>query len=87
MTTEAQAAGVYELLSSANINTDGTRIELLTIEKPNKRHQLLRGIQAARGEILALVDDDARWESDETLTSLLAPFEEEDVGLVGGPVE
>lgn len=88
VTTEAQAAGVYELLSLATgINRDSTRIQLLTIEKPNKRHQLIRGIQAARGEILALVDDDVRWESDETLTSLLAPFEEEDVRLVGGPVE
>ncbi|KAK8040295.1 hypothetical protein PG991_000083 [Apiospora marii] len=52
VTTEAQAAGVYELLSTAAKgvnNTDSTRIELLTIEKPNKRHQLTRGIQAARG--------------------------------------
>ncbi|KAK8044078.1 N-acetylglucosaminyltransferase, partial [Apiospora rasikravindrae] len=53
-----------------------TKVELLTVDMPNKRHQL--------GEILALVDDDARWESEETLTSLLAPFEEGDVGVVGG---
>ncbi|KAK8054317.1 glycosyltransferase family 2 [Apiospora saccharicola] len=88
VTTESQATGVYELLSSATgINKNTTRVELLTIEKPNKRHQLIKGIQAARGKILALVDDDVRWESAWTLTSLLAPFEEEDIGLVGGPVD
>ncbi|KAK8115571.1 glycosyltransferase family 2 [Apiospora sp. TS-2023a] len=88
VTTESQATGVYELLSSATgINKNTTRVELLTIEKPNKRNQLIKGIQAARGKILALVDDDVRWESAWTLTSLLAPFEEEDIGLVGGPVD
>ncbi|KAK8085787.1 glycosyltransferase family 2 [Apiospora hydei] len=63
------------------------KVELLTVDRPNKRHQLVRGIRAAKGEILALVDDDARWESEETLASLLAPFEEEDVGVVGGPID
>ncbi|KAK7943898.1 glycosyl transferase family 2 [Apiospora aurea] len=60
------------------------KVELLTVDRPNKRHQLVWGIRAARGAILALVDDDARWESEETLVSLLEPFEEGDVGVVGG---
>ncbi|KAK8118173.1 glycosyltransferase family 2 [Apiospora kogelbergensis] len=64
-----------------------TEAQAARVAEPNKRHQLIKGIQASRGKILALVDDDAKWESAETLTSLLAPFEVDDIGLVGGPVE
>lgn len=85
--TEAQAARVAEFLPGDGGNASTTRITLLAVDRPNKRHQLIKGIQASRGKILALVDDDARWESAETLTSLLAPFEVDDIGLVGGPVE
>ncbi|KAI6080849.1 glycosyltransferase family 2 protein [Hypoxylon rubiginosum] len=65
----------------------GIPFHILTVEHANKRAQLCRGINEAKGKIVALVDDDARWTGDEVLTTLLAPFENDDVGLVGGPIE
>ncbi|KAI1455792.1 glycosyltransferase family 2 protein [Annulohypoxylon moriforme] len=64
----------------------GTEIDILTVQHANKRSQLCRGINEATGQIICLVDDDARWTSDQVLTQLLAPFQNPDVGLVGGPI-
>ncbi|KAI1375313.1 glycosyltransferase family 2 protein [Hypoxylon crocopeplum] len=68
------------------ISASGTFVGIVTVEQANKRTQLIRGIEEAKGEIVALVDDDARWTTDEVLKHLLAPFEREDIGLVGGPI-
>ncbi|KAL7620516.1 hypothetical protein AAE478_009511 [Parahypoxylon ruwenzoriense] len=64
-------------------NTD---VKVITVSRPNKRTQLVRGINEAKGQILALVDDDATWTTTQVLTQLLAPFQKDDVGLVGGPI-
>ncbi|GFN18536.1 polysaccharide synthase [Aspergillus tubingensis] len=37
------------------------RIKALDIPLPNKRNQLMRGIQAATGEVIVLADDDVYW--------------------------
>ncbi|KAI0395470.1 nucleotide-diphospho-sugar transferase [Xylariaceae sp. FL0594] len=63
-----------------------THLKVRGVEQANKRDQLLEGINSAGAPILALVDDDAIWEPT-TLRYLLAPFDNPDVGLVGGPVE
>jgi hypothetical protein len=39
------------------------------------------------GKILALVDDDASWEKKTLLLHLLAPFEQDKIGLVGGAIK
>ncbi|KAJ2974979.1 hypothetical protein NUW58_g8488 [Xylaria curta] len=64
----------------------GTEITLLSIIRPNKRRQLIEGVSASTGRIVAFVDDDAFWNPD-TLLNLLAPFQVPDIGLVGGPIE
>ncbi|KAI1101054.1 glycosyltransferase family 2 protein [Jackrogersella minutella] len=68
------------------VAASGTTIDIVTVQQANKRSQLCRGINEARGKILCLVDDDARWTTNQVLTQLLAPFQEDDVGLVGGPI-
>ncbi|KAI0973407.1 hypothetical protein F4678DRAFT_477875 [Xylaria arbuscula] len=70
-------------IQAANVCTE---LKLLTIPLPNKRDQLVRGIRACTGKIIALADDDSYW-NPHTLIHLLAPFQESDIGLVGGPIE
>ncbi|KAI1307135.1 hypothetical protein F5Y03DRAFT_405713 [Xylaria venustula] len=70
-------------IQEANV---GTELELLTIPAPNKRDQLVRGIKACTGGIIALADDDAYW-NPRSLIHLLAPFQQSDIGIVGGPIE
>lgn len=63
----------------------GVAITVKTAAQANKRVQLIQGINHSKGDILALVDDDTLWK-DGVLISLLAPFENHGVGLVGGPI-
>ncbi len=63
---------------------DFDKIQVRTVPNPNKRAQLIRGIEAAAGTILALVDDDTFWPHDMVLRYLLAPFEDKNVGACGG---
>ncbi len=63
-----------------------TKLELLTVKRANKREQLCVGINASSGKIIALVDDDAFYRTDGILLQLLAPFQQDDIGLVGGPI-
>ncbi|KAI1867435.1 hypothetical protein JX265_007237 [Neoarthrinium moseri] len=71
----------------ADVDPGSTNIKFLTVEHVNKRDQLIKGVNESSGRILALVDDDAFWKSDMTLLNLLAPFQDDDVGLVGGPIK
>ena len=61
------------------------KILVLSVPKANKREQMVCGIKAATGSILALVDDDVFWPHPRVLPALLAPLENKDVGAVGGP--
>ncbi|KAI2469800.1 glycosyltransferase family 2 protein [Annulohypoxylon bovei var. microspora] len=79
--TIESAPGIREAVEAS-----GTVVNVVTVQQANKRSQLCRGINEAKGEILCLVDDDARWTTDQVLTQLLAPFQDDDVGLVGGPI-
>ena len=60
------------------------KIRVLTIEVANKRRQMVCGIQATTGKILALVDDDTLWPTPAVLPHLLAGFEDANVGGVTG---
>ncbi|KAI1264178.1 hypothetical protein F5Y18DRAFT_417874 [Xylariaceae sp. FL1019] len=68
--------------------TAKTPIQILTIAEPNKREQLIIGINASSGEVLALVDDDTYWPANNVFISqVTAPFHDNDIALVGTPVE
>lgn len=55
---------------------------LIVTEKPGKRAALADGIEAATGEIVALVDSDTIWEEG-VLPKLVTPFKDPQVGGVG----
>ncbi|MEM7111578.1 MAG: glycosyltransferase [Chloroflexota bacterium] len=55
---------------------------LIITKKPGKRPALVDGIEAARSEIVALVDSDTIWEAG-VLPKLLIPFADPKVGGVG----
>lgn len=88
VTLESEEAVLRRVIESQEVQSakKETRIELLTVKHANKRDQLCVGINASTGKIIALVDDDAYYKSDEIPLHLLAPFQEDDVGLVGGPI-
>ncbi|KAK5631100.1 hypothetical protein RRF57_006815 [Xylaria bambusicola] len=88
VTTHRECTRTQALLNSEPIQAavNETGLRLLTVAVANKRTQLVCGINEAKGRIIALVDDDAFW-IQEILINLLAPFQVEDVGLVGGPIE
>ena len=76
---------VLELVEKVD-DPDG-KIRVLTVEAANKRRQMVCGIQATSGKILALVDDDTVWPNPAVLTHLLAGFEDAAVGgAVGSQV-
>lgn len=56
------------------------KLKVLTVKHANKREQLVYGIKASSGKILALVDDDIFWPQPTVLSSLLAPFQDPTVG-------
>ncbi|EXJ95247.1 hypothetical protein A1O1_00367 [Capronia coronata CBS 617.96] len=90
--TETERYRVQALVHNATVQKAAaaaggkTHIRILTVRHANKRDQLVQGISASRGEILALVDDDAFWQNERLLWHLLAPFQEDDIGLVGCPI-
>ncbi|KAI0169359.1 glycosyltransferase family 2 protein [Hypoxylon sp. FL1284] len=78
----ASTPGLREFMDETKINC-----RFVSVSQANKRTQLCKGINLAKGSIIALVDDDARWTTEHVLTTLLAPFQDDNVGLVGGPIE
>ncbi|KAI1763564.1 hypothetical protein GGR53DRAFT_362809 [Hypoxylon sp. FL1150] len=92
VTTNAQQPKLLHLFNTApglreELYRGRVHFHIRTVQQANKRLQLCAGINEAKGKIVALVDDDARWTSEEVLTTLLAPFQNDDVGLVGGSIE
>jgi len=74
---------VLELVGKVD-DPDG-KIRVLTVEAADKRRQMVCGIQATTGKILALVDDDTFWPTPAVLSYLLAGFQDATVGgAVGG---
>lgn len=73
-------ARLEKLVSS--VITD--KVTILTAPLANKRQQIAIGAKAAKGKIIALVDDDAYWRASTVVPYLLAPFEKAEVGSVAG---
>lgn len=63
---------------------DTDKVTILTVPLANKRQQIAAGAKAARGKIIALVDDDVYWRAATVVSYLLAPFEDAQVGSVAG---
>jgi cellulose synthase/poly-beta-1,6-N-acetylglucosamine synthase-like glycosyltransferase len=59
-----------------------SRIEVVAIPKPNKRHQIARAVREVNTEIIVLCDNDMIW-APGLLLQLLAPFQRDKVGAVG----
>jgi cellulose synthase/poly-beta-1,6-N-acetylglucosamine synthase-like glycosyltransferase len=78
-------AMVRRTMAAISRMANASKVRVVTVDQPNKRAQLVRGIRLATGRFVALVDDDTFPVAETTLTHLLAPFEDEDVGAVGGP--
>lgn len=73
---------VQYLVSQVPSAVDITQI--VTCDIINKREQLAMGIRMARGNVIALVDDDAFWPATTVLPYLLVGLEDPNVGGVQG---
>ncbi|KAL4406327.1 glycosyltransferase family 2 [Colletotrichum abscissum] len=82
VTVERNRDRIVRLLEP--LKEDADKIVILCAPLANKRVQLVVGVKAARGSILALVDDDVYWRAAGVLPYLLAPFENAKVGAVAG---
>ncbi|CAJ2501384.1 Uu.00g042370.m01.CDS01 [Anthostomella pinea] len=84
VTVERDFKNVQQLVEP--VEDASAKITVLMAPEANKRRQLQCGIDAATGEILALVDDDVFWPSEENtlMPHLLAPFEDPEVGATCG---
>ncbi|KAI0440332.1 polysaccharide synthase [Xylaria telfairii] len=82
VTVARNLSRVQQLVSPVQNYT--SKVTILTASAANKRQQLTLGIMAARGKIVALVDDDAYWRTGTVIPYLLAPFENSLVGAVAG---
>ncbi|KAI8815287.1 nucleotide-diphospho-sugar transferase, partial [Cladochytrium replicatum] len=64
------------------VDPDSRKIRVITIPRPNKRNQMVAGINHTRTEIIVFCDDDVIWPPT-MLAYLLAPFEDRQMGGVG----
>ncbi|GBF64583.1 hypothetical protein TMEN_7299 [Trichophyton mentagrophytes] len=76
VTIDANRANAERML--ATMPASRTRIQLLSIPKPNKRRQMVRAIPEVRTEITVFVDDDVSWPRTE-LKWILAPFDKDPI--------
>ncbi|KAK2035099.1 family 2 glycosyl transferase [Colletotrichum zoysiae] len=79
VTIDRDLQRVHDLVKPV-ITEGDDRISVMTADYASKRHQMVVGIKQAKGKILALVDDDAFWNTLQVLPHLLAPFEDPKVG-------
>ncbi|KAI0191973.1 nucleotide-diphospho-sugar transferase [Xylaria flabelliformis] len=88
VTIDSEEQKVIDFLDAGDIRAanENTQITVESILHPNKRDQLVTGVRESSGRIIAFADDDVLWYP-HTLLHLLAPFQEPDIGLVGGPIE
>lgn len=82
VTVERNIENINKLIEP--LKDDAHKISILCSPVANKRIQLVVGVEAAKGDILALVDDDVFWRADGVVPYLLAPFEQDEIGAVAG---
>lgn len=64
------------------VDPSGTKVRVITIDKPNKRNQMVAGVNHVKTEIIVFCDDDVVWPPT-MLKWMLAPFEDKRMGGVG----
>ncbi|KAJ1537347.1 hypothetical protein HK096_009451 [Nowakowskiella sp. JEL0078] len=79
--TTPKAKCELELLSR-EVDPCGQKIKVITIDKPNKRNQMVAGINEVKTDIIVFSDDDVIWPPT-MLKWMLAPFEDKMMGGVG----
>ncbi|EJT78162.1 hypothetical protein GGTG_03264 [Gaeumannomyces tritici R3-111a-1] len=87
VTTPDQVFRVQSLLRSVKATDliDLTkRVTIHFVKDANKRQQMAKGAEKARGRIICFADDDVIWPSPRFLKSILACFENPKVGAAGG---
>jgi hypothetical protein len=72
-----------ELITPFRKNYPDTHIRITKAAKANKRSQICDALPEVHTEITVMLDDHVSWLSENLLPAILAPFEDEDVGLVG----
>lgn len=82
VTIPRDLARVHELL--APLGDVACPVSVYTVPKPGRRAQMTLALQKAKGKIVAFVDDDTYWPTNEVLPHLLAPFENPGVGGATG---
>jgi cellulose synthase/poly-beta-1,6-N-acetylglucosamine synthase-like glycosyltransferase len=60
-----------------------TQISVKTADEANKRRQVAHGLRYVKTKITVLLDDHVFWPTERFLPTLLAPFEDPKVGIVG----
>ncbi|KAJ3278674.1 hypothetical protein HDU76_009802, partial [Blyttiomyces sp. JEL0837] len=80
ITIDKARPGLEELARS--VDPDGKKVRVITIKKPNKRNQMVAGVNHVKTEITVFCDDDVLW-PDTMLKWMLAPFEDKQMGGVG----
>lgn len=64
------------------VDPEGRVVRVITVTKPNKRNQMVKGINHVKTEICVMCDDDVLWPTT-MLKWMLAPFEDKQMGGVG----
>ncbi|KAI8826753.1 glycosyltransferase like family 2-domain-containing protein [Fimicolochytrium jonesii] len=64
------------------VDPDGRCVHVICVQKPNKRNQMVAGVNRVRTPITVFCDDDVIW-PETMLTWMLAPFEDRMMGGVG----
>lgn len=68
----------------AQVSSAAGITQITTCDITNKREQLAQGIRMAKGNVVALVDDDAFWPTTTVLPYLLAGLEDPEAGGAQG---
>ncbi|QKX60494.1 uncharacterized protein TRUGW13939_07639 [Talaromyces rugulosus] len=78
-----QIEDIEEIVHPLRSNYHETEITVLSTKVANKRFQIARAIPFIQTKITVLLDDHVFWPSPNFLQTVLAPFEDPKVGIVG----
>ncbi|KAL4869545.1 hypothetical protein BDV12DRAFT_208380 [Aspergillus spectabilis] len=80
---EEHAAGIKRTVARYQQQYPHTKITVKAANDANRRHQIAHGLRYVTSKITILMDEYAIWPSARFLPTLLAPFEDRRVGIVG----
>ncbi|KAJ3378278.1 hypothetical protein HDU92_007546 [Lobulomyces angularis] len=80
ITSKETKPALLELARS--VDPSGNIVKVITVEKPNKRKQMVAGINEVKTQLIIFADDDVLWPS-KMGEWIIAPFEDPRIGGVG----